>query len=335
MVSTWALQNRGGALSVVPPVWSSGMPGPRRDLDLLVAQLAAAQAGVFTRQQALDLGLTHAMVRRRVCSGVWGWRAQGVYGIAGFDDGPYSSLWAATLAPGVGAVASHQAAAQLHGLPTFDERLAVVTVPHATTRLQHLATVHQSRRLYDDHITSISGLPVTTVARTIIDLASECRRGRIEIVLDRAVAAKKITVAEFCATFDDLACRGRKGIALVRAVLATRQPGYVPPASVAESMLLRVLRLGGLPRPVLQFGHPGSGYEGRRVDAAYPDARLLIEVDSRTWHGGWTDRERDLNRDLAASAVGFDTLRISYTTLVEQPEWLVEKIRGALAAAAA
>jgi very-short-patch-repair endonuclease/predicted transcriptional regulator of viral defense system len=311
------------------------MPGPRRDLDAHIAQLAAAQAGVFTRQQALDLGMTHAMARRRVTSGIWRWRAQGVYGIAGFDDLPTSALWAATLAPGVGAVVSHQAAAQLHGLPTFDGHATVVTVPHSTSRLDHLATVHQSRRLYDDHITSNTGLRVTTVARTIIDLASEYRPGRIEIVLDRAVAARKTTLAEFCATFDDLACRGRRGIALVRAVLAERRPGYVPPASVAESMLLRVLRLGGLPRPVLQFEHPGRGYEGRRVDAAYPAARILIEVDSRTWHGGWTDRERDLDRDLAASAVGFRTLRISYKTLTEQPDWLLEKIRGALAAAAA
>jgi very-short-patch-repair endonuclease len=306
----------------------------RRDIDEAIATLAAGQDGVFSRRQARALGATTRLIERRVASGSWQPLAESVLMMRGTPHTWRSKMFTAVLAPAADAVVSHESAAELHGLPTFTAQAVAVTVPHADVRLADLAVFHQSRRLYPDHVTAISGLPVTTVARTIVDLAAACRRGRIEIVLDRAVAARKVTIAEFCTTFDDLACRGRKGIALLRAVLAERAPGYIPPASVAESRLLRVLRLGGLPRPVLQFAHPAPGFEGRRVDAAYPEQRILIEVDSRTWHGGWTDGERDRERDLAALAVDFRTIRVAYRTLVDSPEWIADQLRDVLRAAA-
>lgn len=323
------LQKKKRRSSVVPDCFASGMT--RTDIDAAIAALAATQDWVFSRSQVLAVGATAAMVKRRIASGAWVIRGDGLYSARGAVLTWRARLFLAVLAPGGPAVVSYEAAAALHGLPTFAPGPVSVTVRHSTSRLQQLATVHQSRRLYDEHVTAVEGVPATTVARTIIDLAAAYRRGRIEILLDHAIATRKLTIVDFCSTFDDLACRGRQGIGVVRALLAERQPGYTPPASVAESLLLRVLRLGGLPRPVLQFPHPAPEYEGRRVDAAYPQARVLIEVDSRTWHGGWRAGERDRARDLAASGMRWLTLRVAYQELVERPDWVIEKVRGALA----
>jgi very-short-patch-repair endonuclease len=229
---------------------------------------------------------------------------------------------------------SHEAAAAVHGIATFRSGPVTVTVPHATSRIQHLATVHQSRRLFPEHVTVVEGLRVTTIARTVIDLAAIYRRGHMEIVVDDPLARRTLTLAELCSTFDDLASRGRKGVRLMRAILEDRQPGYIAPQSVAESMLLRVLRLGGLPRPVLQFPHPSPAINGY-VDAAYPPERLLMEADGRRWHQKVVDLDRDHERDNAAAAVNYRTLRFGWDDLTKRPDWVVHQVRAARRTAAA
>jgi very-short-patch-repair endonuclease len=308
----------------------------RHDIDEAVAALATSQAGAFSRRQALEVGATPKIVRARVRSGAWRADADGVYVVRGAPTTWHTRLFVAVLATSAGAVVSHGAAAVLHGMATFSGRPVVVTVPHAAARVERVSGVHQSRRLYPDHVTSIDGLPVTTAARTLVDLAATERRGRIEIALDRALSSRALTMDTFCATIDDLSGGRRRGLKAIKDLASARCGGsYIAPASVAESLLARALRLGGLPRPVLQFRHPGRGFEGRRVDAAYPNARILIEVDSRTWHGGWIDMERDRERDLAAAAVGYHTLRIAYRHLEERPDWVADQVREALAATAA
>jgi very-short-patch-repair endonuclease len=308
----------------------------RRDVDEAVAAVAASQAGALSRRQALAAGATSKIVRTRVRSGAWRAVGDGVYVLRGVPVSWHTELFVAVLATSVGAVVSHGAAAVLHGMATFSGRPVVVTVPHAASRVERVSGVHQSRRLFADHVTSIDGLPVTTVARTLIDLAASERRGRIEIALDRALATRALTMDQLCAAIDDLSGGRRRGMKAVRQLARARCGGtYVAPSTVAESMLARALRLGGLPRPVLQFPHPGRGFEGRRVDAAYPQAKVLIEVDSRAWHGGWVDMERDRERDLAASAVGYRTLRVAYRHLEERPEWVADQVRDAVAATAA
>ena len=241
--------------------------------------------------------------------------SEGIYVLRGVPIQLSTRLWLATLAPGAGAVVSHEAAAALHGMATFSTGPVTVTVPHATSRIDHLATVHQSRRLYPEHI-------------TLIDLAALYRRSRMEIVVDDSLTSWKVKLPELCATFDDLASRGRKGVRLMRAILEDRQPGYIAPQSRAESLMLRVLRHGGLPRPVLQFPHPSPAIDSH-VDGAYVSERILIEIDSRRWHTKVRDIDRDHERDQAANLVDWDTYRFSWADLTKRPAWVVSQLREA------
>jgi very-short-patch-repair endonuclease len=304
-----------------------------RDFDDRVAAIAARQAGAFTRSQVLEVGGTDRMIRRRRDARRWTSRIQGVYELTQFPESWLRDLWVACLAPSTGAVVSFQAAAVLHGLATFRTSPVVVTVPHSDTRLTALGTVHQSRRLYEEHVTALDGLPVTTVARTIMDLSAIYRISRVELAMDSALAARTCTVDDITTTFDDLASRGRRGIATIRRLLATRQPGYVAPSTMAEALLLRALRHGGLARPALQFPHPGSEIEGF-VDAAYPAERLLLEVDGRRWHTRERDFARDRARDIAATIAGYRTLRFTWDDVSTRASWVADQVRAALARAA-
>jgi very-short-patch-repair endonuclease len=304
-----------------------------RDFDDRVAAIAARQAGTFTRSQVLGVGGTDRMIRRRRDARQWTSRIQGVYELTQYPETWLRDLWVACLAPGSGAVVSFQAAAVLHGLATFRASPVVVTVPHADARLTTLGTVHQSRRLYEEHVTHLDGLAITTIARTVIDLAAVYRITRVELALDSALAARKCTIDDITTTFDDLASRGRRGIGTIRSLLSTRQPGYVAPSTMAEALLLRALRRGGLPRPTLQFPHPGAEIVGF-VDAAYPSERLLLEVDGRRWHTRERDFTRDRARDIAATIAGYRTLRFTWADVSERPTWVADQVRAARSRAA-
>lgn len=302
-------------------------------LDPEIAEVVARQHGVLTRAQALAVGLTRDQIRYRVRTRRWLKVGEGVYRVAGYPTSSRTALWAACLGPGNGAVVSHEAAAALHGLASFRPGPTVVTVAHANARLAGLATVHQSRRLFDDHVTDLDGLPVTTVARTIIDLAALYRQPRLEVVVDDALARRVLTIDELLVAFDDLVSPGRRGLGIIRRLLAVRQPGYVAPSTAAESKLLRALRIGGLPRPVLQFPHPGVGIDGF-VDAAYPADRLLLEVDGRRWHTRERDFAKDRARDNAATAAGFRTLRFTWDDVNQHADSVASQVRAVLGHAA-
>jgi very-short-patch-repair endonuclease len=303
-------------------------------VDELIAAAAAPQCGYFSWLQARDAGATGDVRRRRIASGRWRVTADAVYRLPGHADGFEASLWRAVLAM-EGAVVSHEAAARLHCLATFAVCRAVVTVPHGRAREGGVAVVHQSRRLPPDHRCTLRGLPVSTVVRTIVDLAGVCSRSRLEYVLDDAVAQGRVAVRDVAVCLDTLCGRGRPGAKLLRGVLARRLPGRAPPESRLENLLSRVLRDGGLPEPVRQYPFPGRRLGEGRVDAAYPEARLVIEADGRRWHTRVDDFERDRRRDNQAVLAGWHVLRFTWEDLRTRPEQVQTTVRRVLDAYAA
>lgn len=299
-------------------------------VDRYVAELSRAQRGAFSRPQVLARGGTDDMIRRRRGSRTWLDRAEGVYVFPGVPPSWEQALWVACLASTAGPVVSHEAAAALHGLATFKPGPVVVTVPHGDSRLARLATIHQTRNLPADHLTEIDGLTVTNVPRTLVDLAMVCRRSRLEYVVDQTVSDGKTGYDDLATVFDVVAGRGRKGSRLLRGLLAVRLPGYVPPSTRLEALLLRVLNRGGLPRPVLQCPLPGRVRPEGTVDAAYPDARLLIEADSRRYHTRVRDFAVDRERDNLAMLAGWRVLRFTWDDFTKRPDWVIDCVTRAL-----
>jgi very-short-patch-repair endonuclease len=123
-------------------------------------------------------------------------------------------------------------------------------------------------------------------------------------------------------------------MAALRLILEERGPGYVPPASRLERLAFDCLVDGGLAVPVRQHPLPSRAGPGR-VDLAYPDARLIIEADSRRWHTRVADFEVDRRRDNEATALGWQVLRVTWRDLVDRPGWVRSMVRSCLEAGSA
>jgi predicted transcriptional regulator of viral defense system len=155
-----------------------GTPRPRRERDIKLARLAARQHGVVSRVQLLDAGVTDHAIERRLRSGSLHRVLRGVYVVGYGSTAPLTRAMAAVLACGPGTVLSHRSAGALWELGLGWSGAVEVTAP-AEHRCDGVIA-HRSRTLARENVTVRDGIPVTTVARTLIDLA--------DVLADRALA---------------------------------------------------------------------------------------------------------------------------------------------------
>ena len=294
-------------------------------MDRRVAQIAERQHGVFARAQATELGFSSAAVQHRLRTGQWQLIRPGVYRVPGSPPTWEQRLMAVTLAAGPDAVASHRSAAALLDLPGFRRLGSLeVTTPRATKRRHPDATTHGSLWLPGSHVSTVDGIPSTCAARTLVDLAAVLPPGRTERAIDNCLAAGHVTTHALAAVAADLARPGRPGTALIRRLLEERSEGYVAPASELEARFLALVRSAGLPEPVRQHDVGDSGRWMGRVDFAYPDLRLLIELDSRRHHMSKLDFEADRDRDTRRVATGWRPLRFTWDQVTRRQAEVVD-----------
>jgi len=299
-------------------------------------EVAEKQHGLITYAQAIACGLTAKQIQYRVDTGRWVRVARGVYRIAGSPQTWEQQLLALVLASGPSAAASHRSAAALLRIPGFERRGPVeVTTPRPRRHRADGQLVHRWRPFPEHHLTIVEGIVTTRVPRTLCDLAGVLHPGRTERALDNCLAMGIATPGTLQAAFFDLACRGRRGTAVMRGLLADRSDGYVPPASELEARFRDLARAAGLPEPVRQLDvGDGEAWIGR-VDVAYTTARLLIELDSRLHHSSKLDREADAARDQRLRRGGWRVVRFRWDDLVRRPQHVVAEVRRLLEAAAA
>jgi very-short-patch-repair endonuclease len=294
-----------------------GMTGSTADAQ--VGLLASRQRGVISRAQALELGMTDAAMQRRIRSGRWTRRYAGVYVVAGTPSSWLHDLWCGYLAVGPSAVVTHETALCLRGVDRVRPRPLTFTVPHGGHARLDGVFVHQIDDLRPHRVTTEAGLAVSTVERAVVELASVVGTRHLGDVLDDVVAAGKVSLASVAASLREVARPGKPGVAKLARVLEVRGDGYVPPQSELERALFAALAAGGLPEPRRQFQLPGCGAIEGLVDAAYPDARLIIEADGRRWHTRVRDLKRDHMRVSEAARVGWQTLRFGWEEIVHTP----------------
>ena len=299
-------------------------------------RLAERQHGLVTRGQALTSGMSSdevdwAVKRRRL---VRVYRA--VFRVAGAPETWRQRLLALVFAAGVYAAASHRAAAALSRIPGFPEGPVEVVRPWKRNRKQgRLVGLHESTFLPAHHVTEIDGIPVTTVDRTLFDLAGVLKRKRLERAVANAINARLTTIAKLEKVFAETARRGRKGSAAMRRLLSDIGQGYVPTESELEDLVIAVLDAAGLPLPKKQRNVGGTSTPIGRVDFLYVAAKLVVEADSRRYHESWLDQEADFRRDLRLRAAGFQIIRVSWHQLTENPEEFIAAVRAVVLGIAA
>ena len=308
-----------------------------REIERKIAGRAEKQHGLVTRDQALAAGCTESAVWNLVRAGRWQALAGGVYRLSGTPATWAQRVLAAVLAAGPSAAASHRSAAALLGIPGFDRQGAPeVTTPRTRRCRAPDAVVHRWRPFPDHHVTVIQGIPTTRVARTLVDLAGVVPPQRVERAVDNCLAGGLVTFGLLQEAFTDLAGRGRKGVGCMRALLAARGPLYVAPASELEARFLELVARGGLPDPVRQVDLGDDIAWIGRVDFAYPDVGVVIELDGRRYHSSLLDREADARRDAALLAADWrDVIRLGWDDILHQPGEVVARLRALHVIAAA
>jgi len=299
--------------------------------ELKTYELAGCQSGYVTRRQAIACGMSPASIRHRTESGLWKSESPGLYLIPGFDNTVRGQLAAACAA--LGAVVSHESAAEIHDLPRVRRGLAVVTVRVRRTHRFPDVIVHQSTDLGPQYVIEIQGLAVTTIVRTVIDLANQMKPHQIGPIVDRIIVDKRATLDAICTEVMNLTRRGKPGMRTMGKVLELRVGETLVGDSELELLTLRFLSDSGFPEPVVQFPLPWRPIRPGRVDFAYPQWRLIIEVDGRAWHSTLEAFETDRLRDNHALLAGWRVLRITYRMLKDQPELVRSMIQRAIESA--
>lgn len=298
--------------------------------DRELAALAALQGGLVTNPQARD-HLSHKQLKARLRSGRLILVRWGIYRLAGVPVTRRQPLRAALLAAGPDAAASYCSAAEIWGFPGLIAGELELTVPWpARVRLPGVKS-HQSQMLPPHHVTHHQGLRVTTPARTLADLSAVVGPSQLGRMVDDALRRHLLDLDELREAYDVLACRGRRRLTVLRAVLDARLPGFHPAGSPAELDVRRVLVEAGLGEPLPQY-QVDVGDTVYLLDWAYPDDRIAIEYNGWEFHGGRSAFNHDAARTSALTAAGW---RVLIVTSATAPRTLIGNVRALRAAAAA
>lgn len=288
----------------------------------LIGTLAAEQHGVVARRQLLAAGLTHAKIGERVRGGQLLPLHRGVYAVGHRRLRREGTWLAAVLAVGDRAVLSHRDAAGLHGLrPANHARVDVTTTaqPRSVPGVQ----IHRTRVLDPQDCATVSGIPVTTVARTLVDLAGTIPRDHL---------AKAVKQAELLRTFDLTAVQaamartiGRRGpghSALREEIEAWAELGATHTRSSLEDAFLKRVRDAGLPSP-----QTNALVEGHEVDAVWRTQRIAVELDGWAYHRTRDAFQRDRTRDATLTAAGWRVVRFTHRDVTGRPDHVIGTLR--------
>jgi very-short-patch-repair endonuclease len=303
-------------------------PLRRRAADAAIAALAARQHGIVAYRQLLAAGLRSWQIQRRVARGELTVIHRGVYRVGPLPMPRWREMAAVLICGGSAHIGFASAAGLLNisggSRPRGDaERVDVVTTRYR--RVPPWIRLHRVRRLPADETTLHDGIPVTTAARTLVDLATTGNAEELEHALDEALR-RRLTDA---ARLGDVLRRypRRKGAGTLRRLVAGLDNPQLA-RSEAERRIRTLVRQAELPVPLMNVN-----VAGYRVDLHWPDERLVVEVDGFAFHGSRDAFERDRRRDAEFISAGITTLRITWRQLVHRPFVVASRIGAALAVA--
>jgi hypothetical protein len=308
--------------------WPSG-----KEMNEELANLAARHYGVFDAAQWREPKLCASTLHHQVRMGRIDVLHPGVYSPAGAWPAWERSLMAAVLAAGDGAAVSHRSAARLWDIGHRDDDLVEITVPYPRVPRLRNVVVHRSRDLQADHLVVSKYLPVTKPARTVVDLAAVVSPAEVEDALDRALAKRLITVAGVEWMLGEVSRRGRRGVRVVGRILDQRALGTARPDGLLEPRMARLLKRAGLPPASFQYEiRDRRGRRLARVDFAYPEILLAIEVDGYEIHGSPGAMAKDFVRQNGLVATQWRVLRFTWGQVVREPDMVAAAIADAICA---
>jgi very-short-patch-repair endonuclease len=225
-------------------------------------------------------------------------------------------------------VLSHHSAAALWGILEWEPRHPQVTVPGSAKPAHPGVRVHRSARLGPDEIARHQGIPLTSPARTLVDLAATLTPRALRRATGRSLALGLVSTSRLV---DSLHRAGRRrGVTKLARILAARP---APTRSELEDVVHELILRGGLTAPHVNVAFD---LDGRRVvpDFRWPARRLVVEADGAAWHDNPVVREADAERQALLERHGERVLRVTWRQAVERPTETLARLRAAGAPAA-
>jgi len=289
--------------------------------DRRIAAIAAAQRGRVSRRQLLAAGVSASTIQRMVVRAMLHPLHGGVYAVGHLAPVELGAETAALLACPDGAVLSHRTAAALWKLRPPIGGDVHVTIGEKQGQRAGIHT-HRTRRLDPQDIRTYELLPVTSPARTVLDLANLERVREVERALEEGIVRRILRVSDV----EDVLSRasGLHGAPVLAGILERRR-GPTVTRSEAEERFLALIRDALLPVPEVNVSI--HGYE---VDFLWRAQRLVVEVDGYAYHGNRGAFERDRRKDAQLHAAGLSTMRVTWLQMQDEPYALVAHVAQAL-----
>jgi len=301
----------------------------------LLQEIGGRQHGVFSLAEAAGGGAAPSAVRYLARTGVVDRLYPGVFCLPGTTDSWHRRLMTALLVCGPEALASHRAAARLWGLAGAEQEIVEVLIRQGRRPRRLAALVHEtdSESLLDRRC--VANIPVTRIERTLLDYAGVVKPELAEVAFHDALTRGRTSLTRLAQALERLGRRGRPGTARLRTLLADRVGLGSTLESPLEIRFLRLVRATDLPTPVPQHEIlDAAGGFVARVDFAYPDRRLAIELDGYAYHGPRQEWERDLARQNAIFAAQWHLRRFTSRDLDQRRQYVLDTVRAAYASVA-
>lgn len=292
-----------------------------------VAALAARQHGVVARRQLLELGVSGSAIDRRLKSGGLRRLHAGIY-LLGPLEADRAPEMGAVLVGGPDAVLSHMNAMELWGMSRVEAPRPIhVTLPGYDRRERPGIVFHRVDQLAEDERDTIDAIPVTSPARTIVDLAGTLASRELERAL--AVAEREgLVTNEELAHLPDRYPR-RHGIPVLRGLLRELTDRHFT-RSEAERRCLTLLRTANLPRP-----HTNVSVGPYELDLFWPKEGVAVEVDGWEHHSSRGRFEADRRKDNWLRARGIEVIRLSWDQITRRSTATAVQVGQVLALARA
>lgn len=305
----------------------------RRDVRTTSLAIAGTQHGVVARRQLLESGVHRSSIDGQLGRSLFV-LFPGVYAV-GRPQISQEGLWlAGVLCAGHGAVLGYRSAASLWGLDRVRPAVDVVRARHrwscrslidvAGRRGPVPLQVRRTQHLPDRHRAVVRGIPVTSVARTLLNLAAVMPQSSFERSFLEADRLGLIVDADL---IDCLSrTRGRRGAACFRRMSMRRIPEMEDLRSVLEGLFLMLCRDEGIDRP-----ETNVRIGPHEVDCVWRRNRLIVELDGYEFHRGLEKFEEDADRSSELRGLGWSTMRITWRMVTERPDEVATRVRNALA----
>jgi hypothetical protein len=296
-----------------------------------VSLQARRRHGVLTTDALLAMGAGPEQIRRAIERGELETVHPGIHRVAGAPVTHEQEVLLAVLAAGEGALASHRTAAALWGLDGSTKgRPEIVTPRHLRSWAPHLGRIHESTDLHLAEPTERLAIPCTGLVRTLVDLGAVVPIERVQQAIDDAIRRQLCTWDDLLHAMARHSRRGRRGVGPLRAILEECY-GTKVPDSHFNRLVARLLLDAGLPAPELEYVVcDATGVELARLDLAFADQLLGVELDSRQHHLSAAAFEADRARQNRLEIHGWMILRYTWRQYSRSPNLLIAEVAAAI-----